>query len=276
MNIDKLLDICSDLFLYTPDEVKTKGTVTDISGDKSFVFKAEGSTGLTPGTLVKISDGNDSCLAKVLENMDQGLKMELDSYVTPGKERRRYVRVYDKIYYKVNFLAHAPDKDNVIGEALTRVKANRLITESFLKGKYGYPGLDETPYTREAPFNQALWEVNRKLDLLIHMFLTSDFSDLIKTTPKDVNISASGIRFISDVPFEAGDLIEVDMILPMTPLLFMKFVAEVIRIKSITSGGVLNRYAVSAQFILMEPEDKDEIIRYIFKRQRELLRGRQY
>jgi len=275
MNINMLLDISSDLFLYTPDEVKTKGMVTDISGDEFFIFKPEGDTRLSAGSLVKISDGNDSCLVRVLEDTGQGLKMELDSYVSPDKERRRYMRVYDKIYYKVRFLAHASDKDNVTGDVLARIKGNRLIAESFLKGKYGYPGLDATPYTDETPFNQALWEVNRKLDLLIHMFLTADFSELMKSAPKDVNISASGIRFISETPFEIGDLLEVDMILPMTPLLFMKFVAEVIRVKEVTKG-VTKHHAVSAQFILMEPQDKDEIIRYIFKRQREILRGRQY
>ncbi|MEA3222226.1 MAG: PilZ domain-containing protein [Thermodesulfobacteriota bacterium] len=275
MNINMLLDISSDLFLYTPDEVKTKGMITDISGDKAFMFKPEGDTRFPSGSLVKISDGNDSCLARVVEDTGHGLKMELDSYVSPDKERRRYVRVYDKIYYKVRFLAHASDKDNAIDDALTRIRGNRLITESFLEGKYGYPGLDETPYTNEIPFNQALWEVNRKLDLLIHMFLTADFSELMKSAPKDVNISASGIRFISDTPFEGGDLAEVDMILPMTPLLFMKFVAEVIRVKEVAKGAT-KHHAVSAQFILMEPQDKDEIIRYIFKRQREILRSRQH
>ena len=224
--------------------------------------------------MVKISDGQDSILAKVMEIGDDGLKMRIECYASPGNERRQDVRIYDKVYVSAKFLCDKDAKPRILPSALERMRSNKLIIDSFLKGKYGYPGADEVPYTKESPYNQALWEINRKLDLPIHMYLAEDFKDLMSTSPRDINISASGIRFITDESFEEGDLLEVSMILPMVPLLFIRFVGEVIRMKSVTSYETA-RYAVAVRFLHVDQESRDDVIRYLFRRQRELLRMRQ-
>jgi len=276
MKIDKILDINSELTLHTPDGTIIKGKITEISDDE-FIFTPESALNISPEQMVKVSDGHDACHAKVMDRKDNAFRLRMDFTVKPGKERRQDVRIYDKIYYSVKFLAHAADKGKIIPDALLKIRANRLIIDSFLKGKYGYPGIDDLPRTSEPPFSQALWEVNRKLDLLIHIFLAEDFVPLIKTSPKDVNISASGIKFISSSPLEKGDLVEVDMILPMMPLLFLRVLAEVIRTKELTTyDATIMNYAVAAHFVQLDPESKEDIIRYLFKRQREILRDRKH
>jgi len=272
MKIDNLLDVNVRALDLIWSNSKVKGRIIDISDD-IFVFEPESPLEILAGAIVKISDGNDTILAKVLESSRHGLKMCTECYVVPAKERREDVRINDRIYYQITFLCHANEKPSMLSDALQRIQANKLIIDSFLKGKYGYPGIDEIPYTSEAPFNQALWEINRKLDLLIHMFLADEFRDLMKKKPKDVNISASGIRLISSESFEAGDLVELSMILPMVPLLFIKLVAEVIRVKPITSYET-HRWALAARFIKLDPDTKDDIIRFLFRRQREMLRKR--
>ena len=96
----------------------------------------------------------------------------------------------------------------------------------------------------------------------------------MKSSPRHVNISASGIRFISGDSYEKGDLLEINLILPMVPLLFIRLVGNVVRVKPVTSYET-RRYAVAVRFIHIDPESKDDIIRYLFRRQRELLRKRQ-
>ncbi len=274
MNIDNLLDLQEGVYALSTAGDKVAGSVREIFGDDIFIFSPEKTLDIEQGSLVKISDGQDSILAKVVEHTEDGIKMCIECYASPGNERRQDVRIYDKVYFTAKFLCKENEKGKVLPAALERIKANKLIIDSFLKGKYGYPGVDEMPYTKESPHNQALWEINRKLDLLIHMYLAEDFKDLMGTSPRDVNISASGIRFITDDKFELGDIVEVKMILPMVPLLFIRFVGDVIRLKAVTSYET-PRSAATIQFLQVDPETKDDIIRYLFRRQRELIRMKQ-
>jgi c-di-GMP-binding flagellar brake protein YcgR len=144
---------------------------------------------------------------------------------------------------------------------------------SFLKGRYGMPGFDEIPYTHDSQTNQDIWELNRKLDLIIYLFLADDFKELMHSSPKDVNISAGGIRFISQTTLDVMDIIELHMILPMSPLLYIRLVAEVIRVKTLAVDGK-EQHSIVARFLHMDPETKEDIVHYIFKRQREILRRR--
>lgn len=274
MNIDNLLDVQEGLYALSAGGDKIPGKVSGIFGDNIFVFSPESSLDIAEGGMVKISDGEDSILAKVMEQTGDGVKMCIDCYASPSNERREDVRIYDKVYFSAKFLCDKETKPRILPSALERMRGNKLIIDSFLKGKYGYPGADEVPYTKESPYNQALWEINRKLDLLIHMYLAEDFKDLMSTSPRDINISASGVRFIIDESFEVGDLLEVSMILPMVPLMFIRFVGDVIRMKSVTSYET-DRYAVAIRFLQIDQETKDDIIRFLFRRQRELLRLRQ-
>ncbi|MDT8272844.1 MAG: PilZ domain-containing protein [Desulfomonilia bacterium] len=274
MNIDSLLNLSERVVLYTLDGQKSAGKVMELSDEESFLFLPETSLSVVPGAVVKISDGQDAIFAKVTQETDRGLEMCLERGASVGNERRSDVRIYDKIYCSARFICHADEKPAELPRSLDRIRANKLIIDSFLKGKYGYPGADEVPYTRESPYNQILWEMNRKLDLLVHMLLAEEFKDLMSSRPLDVNISASGIRFIANTSFEVGDLLEINLILPMVPLLFIRLMGEVIRQKNVTSYET-NRYAVAVTFLRMDPDAKDDIIRYLFRRQRELLRKRQ-
>jgi len=274
MNIDKLLDLRAGLAAFTAEGNKIDGSVEEIMGEDTFLFKPVRSIAIEPGRLLKISDGRDAVLARVIEHAGNGMKLLVESQVKPSDERRQDVRINDKIYLRVRLVGHALGHEQALAQTLEKIRANKLLIDSFLKGQYGYPGADEIPYTRETPMNQAIWELNRKLDLLIHMSLTEDFKQLMQTVPQDVNISASGIRFIADTPYDVMDILEMGMILPMVPLLFIRLAAQVIRVKTLTNKG-RECFSVVARFIEMDQESKDDIVRYLFRRQREMLRRRQ-
>lgn len=273
MNIDSLLDLESGLLASGPDGKKVRGKIIDVSDDDIFVFAPESTMDVAVGGIVKVSDGIDSVLTKLIERTDTTLTLSIECYLSPGHERRQDVRIYDKVYYHSRLICHAKEKSFMLAPALERIRSNKLIIDSFLKGKYGYPGAEESS-PKEIAMNQVLWEVNRKLDLLIHMYLAEDFRTLMNTSPKDVNISASGIRFISEQAYEIGDLVEIHLILPMAPLLFIRLVGEVIRQKNVTSTQA-KRYAVAVRYLQVDSDTREDIIRYLFRRQREVLRKRQ-
>ena len=64
------------------------------------------------------------------------------------------------------------------------------------------------------------------------------------------------------------------MILPMTPLLYIQLIGDVLRLKPVTSTEV-SRYAVAVRFLQVDHDTREDIIRYLFKRQRAVLRKRQ-
>ncbi len=274
MNIDLLLNLKLGIHAQVSGGSKVPGDVVEIIDEDLFVFSPRSGLDASEGTLVRLSDGQDSVLARVMEITEGGIRMSIECYASPGNERRQDVRIYDRIYFQAGFLCHSDKKSEVLPETMERIRGNKLIIDSFLKGKYGHTGSNEAPYSREPSFNQSLWELNRKVDLLIHMYLAEDFMTLMKTSPRDVNISASGIRFITRESFRAGDLLEINLILPMAPLLFMRLVGEVIRLKPVTSYET-QRYAVAARFLQVDAETREDIIRYLFRRQREVLRKRQ-
>lgn len=274
MNIDNLLNLNAGIQAMLTNGSRVAGTV-EVLGDERFVFSPRQPIEVKEGMLLRLSDGQDSVLAKVEEITPEGIRLCVECYASPGDERRQDARVYDKIYLKAKFLCREDRKVETFQEARERIVANKLIIDSFVRGKFGPPGVEEMPFTRESLFNNPIvWEINRKLDLLIHMYLGDDFMELMRTPQKDVNLSASGIRFITKESFRPGDLVEVSMILPMAPLLYLQLLGDVLRIKPVTSGET-SRSAIAVRFLQVDSDTKEDIIRYLFKRQREVLRKRQ-
>ncbi len=273
MNIDKLLDIRMPLSAHTATGQNIEGVISSIIGEDIFIFKPGIPINIEPDKLIKVSDGRDSILAKVIETTKTGIRLSIETQAKPTDERREDVRINDKIFYKVNLLGHVHESEDVISSAMSRIHSEKLIINSFIKGRYGMTGSDDIQYSHDAQTGYEIWELNRKLDLLIYMFLTEEFKDLIRSTPKEVNISAAGIRFISQTPLDVMDIIEIHMALPMSPLLYIRVVTEVIRVKTLAVEGK-EQHSIVARFLHLDSETKEDIVHYIFKRQRELLRRR--
>jgi hypothetical protein len=273
MNIDKLLDTRKPLSAHTSTGQNIEGVITDIIGDDIFIFKPVNHFNIEPDKMIKVSDGKDSVLAKVIETTNAGIRLTIEPHSEPTDERREDVRINDKIFYKVTLLGHVHESEDVISLAMTKIHSEKLIINSFIKGRYGITGSEDIPYTHDAQTNHEILELNRKLDIIILMFLTDEFKELIRSSPKDVNISAGGIRFISQTPLDVMDIIEFHMVLPMSPLLYVRLVAEAIRVKTLAVEG-REQHSIVARFLHLDPDTKEDIVHYIFKRQREILRRR--
>jgi hypothetical protein len=114
-------------------------------------------------------------------------------------------------------------------------------------------------------------EINRKLGLLLDS-LVAENGQMKKYDRKAVNISASGIRFTANEPHEAGEVVELKMLLPMSPPLGVIAYGQVARVEKLVSGG----YGVALHFVDMDDETQETIIQYVLKRQRETMRNRQH
>jgi len=86
---------------------------------------------------------------------------------------------------------------------------------------------------------------------------------------ENVNISGAGIRFIADQAFSIGDIIALRIFLPLATQTQIDVLGEV---KKVAESEKKGRYCIAAKFIELSEDDREMIIRYVFKRQREIIR----
>lgn len=114
-------------------------------------------------------------------------------------------------------------------------------------------------------------EINTKLGLVLDNLLSENRQlQLKKSESKPVNISASGIRFAVREPWALDDVVELKMFLTLRPPLGIIAFGKVVRAEKLKNGD----YGVALQFVDLDDEAQDVIIRYTMKRQREMMRNR--
>lgn len=124
---------------------------------------------------------------------------------------------------------------------------------------------DIEPSPEENPrLYELLFAINQKLNLLIGHFSRNVGFNLPEA--RDVNISGGGLKFVCDDSFESGAKLLLKMFLP-TYAHVVKLRCEVVRSVKGESG-----YEVAAKYVDLDEGTRDKIIRYIFSRQRKLLR----
>ncbi len=126
---------------------------------------------------------------------------------------------------------------------------------------------DIEPRPEENPkLYELLFDINQKLHMLInHMSGKNGFN---LPEARDVNISGGGLKFFCNDLFRAGDRLVLKLFLP-THAHVIKIKCEVVRVVPDGSAG----YEVAVRYIDMDEATRDRIIRYIFAKQRRLLRS---
>ncbi|MCG7851471.1 MAG: PilZ domain-containing protein [Methanosarcinaceae archaeon] len=111
---------------------------------------------------------------------------------------------------------------------------------------------------------QTSLQVNRILDILKNQEVKQ-----YKTVEDRVNISGSGIRFIADQDFLLNDTLALRIFLPLASQVCVHVFG---RVTASAQSGTQGGYSIAAKFVDIPETDRETIIKYVFKRQRELLR----
>jgi hypothetical protein len=113
---------------------------------------------------------------------------------------------------------------------------------------------------------KMLCEINSKLDLVANLLL-ADHEDKMTRDSRKVSISVSGMSFISNEPFEPGDLLEVKLHIPSRPTAWILIYGRVLRVSPLTCG----EYELALEFEDLEPDVQDVLSHYTICRQREII-----
>ncbi len=115
---------------------------------------------------------------------------------------------------------------------------------------------------------QCFKALNNKLDFLIEQL---SFPDVQKASnfKEIVEISGSGIKFLSLDPIPEGSFLKIELIMPSTVQFRVELIAEVLRMEKREDR---NAYLVAARILDIEETARDAIIEAVFRKQRKVIR----
>jgi len=176
--------------------------------------------------------------------------------VSPSESELENRREYSRVY------AYVPLAVRVVPPEERPLVHSRFFGETSVPNVHVYPDMEDTM------LDEWLRILNAKLDTIIRL-LTIQGEGFHTLPYRAVNISGSGIRLTVHEDVRLGDIIELKMIITGSRLtnLYLYVYAEVLKVEEQTSGRI-----VAARFIRMDDAIRDEIVRFVFEREREILR----
>jgi hypothetical protein len=128
------------------------------------------------------------------------------------------------------------------------------------------------PYFAEPPAldNETLetWLsiLNSKLDTIMRILTLKD-TGFLSLPIAHVTISGSGLSFSSNERRNTGDIIEMKMLMPSVSGHAILLYGRVTGVEEKETG-----FRVSTEFVAMDEDMRDQIIDFVFRREREILR----
>ena len=185
--------------------------------------------------------------------------------IEEGRSRREAFRQDELLAMKEEMLTPEQFEAELNGTGIvsqhTGLEQALISNDSFLERSGGNSKTDPEVAA-------ALEALEMKLNYLISMNLEkssdSDYEQRL------VNLSATGIGFVTQLPCNQGDRLKVKMSLPMFPPVRLELLGEVMSVSSADDkqGG----YRIGVSFIYRCAQEEEAIVKYLFKRQRERIR----
>jgi hypothetical protein len=125
---------------------------------------------------------------------------------------------------------------------------------------------EELPEPHEKALYDCLRILNAKLDTLIKL-LAFQARDYCSLKHEEVNISAGGLSTFAAGDLEQSDMVEIRLMLPTAPYIVFYIYGSVVGVEDVEG-----RKLVSIEFTVIDEGIREQIVKYVFERQREILR----
>jgi hypothetical protein len=145
-------------------------------------------------------------------------------------------------------------------------REQRQSAASNVSGVIGFQGFQVPPEIEDKQLADWLKMLDAKLDAILRL-LVSDREGVSCLPYSMVNICGGGMRFSSPIPFSTGDLLEMKILLPLAPPISLHLYGEVV-----TVGRGQRGDDVSVRFVDIDDRSREEIVRFVFEKQRDILR----
>ncbi len=183
-------------------------------------------------------------------------------------ERRNYVRVEGTLALHMEILdpSEVPQQAREISSS-SDDRSAALLRSYVKRAESGDANV-------QAAMIKLLVSIDHKLDMLLEQNSGQKRkvdSVLLKNTR--ANVSGSGIRFPVTKALACGDSVKLTLLLPLSPPSKIVTLARVVRVEDAKPGADGAKvYDTAFQFIGMSQGAREEVIRYVTQRQREVFR----
>jgi len=137
---------------------------------------------------------------------------------------------------------------------------------SFIAGEASLPEYQIPPEVDDIVLSEWLKMMNAKLDAIISA-LADQNEKVPVISQKMVNISGGGLSFDSAEKYQSGNILEMKIMLPITPVYTLYIYGEVVDVRA--KDG---KYHTAVKFVTIDDEIRDHIVKFVFKTQRDILR----
>ena len=187
--------------------------------------------------------------------------------MTTASERREFFRVKDRLEVEFRDIDEAEflRLEHIIKYNPTQVVLDPQFGEANKKKpKDGANGDTLIPF---------LGMLDRKLSIIIDLLTKTGGEDLYTKRYVEIDISGSGLSFVSDVPLAERGHAELRLLLPVFPYPKIPVLCRVVRsLKRETNAHA--DWEIACKFLAINDSDRDLLIQYIFTREREQIRSR--
>jgi len=171
-----------------------------------------------------------------------------------GGQRREYSRV--EAYMPFEYRVVTPEeKDHIHAEIPGNIAAVELRS---------IPDMAEYDHI----LGEWLMILNSKLDTIIRL-MTLQNEGFFGLPYKAINISGGGMSFTLQQALAIGETVEIKTMLTSHQAIALRIYGEVVKSEAQDQG-----YLIAVRYIHMDDSIRDEIIHFVFEREREIIRER--
>jgi c-di-GMP-binding flagellar brake protein YcgR len=198
----------------------------------------------------------------------------------PQQERRRYYRIRDTLAIEYELLSTEEyEKEKTLLQSQPsglRILKNKYA--DFLPQGLDLENLGGGENETIRGLLKLVIHIHEKVDLILFHLEKRGNLSIYQKTPQKISLGAEGIGFSVDEPVPVGSLIRMKILLPQSPQILITALARVIHMtpkgregKNTNEG---HRFDVGITFTDIHEDDQEAMIKYIFRRQRDMLRSR--
>lgn len=186
------------------------------------------------------------------------------------EERRRYFRVNDTI----NLLHRVIDKNAVVqrSHVSNDVLGSYSLAAALEVLNQETAALAPRLERRDPEIFEYLKLIDGKINLIVQ-HITSQEHEFSEHDKKEVNLSASGLAFSNDEAIGVGSRLELRMLLTSCLAVIVAY-ARVVQCQDIAKDNSLHPFLICVEYINMDEEDRELLIKHAIKKQMQQLRDK--
>ena len=174
------------------------------------------------------------------------------------QERRRSFRVTDKIALMLRFFPQE-EVELAMNSFASRRQEHGLMN-MFLHDRDKHLPILTAIQSRDPGIAAYLRYLESKIDAVAGMLQVREL-DLPKEPTHEVNLSATGLRFLHDQSLQIDEVIEMEMLL-FPSYALIPALGKVVSCEEVADNSPLHRYSVAVDFILLDDDDQDLLIKH--------------